>query len=253
MGIKQAIGKSIFKLAKRRGYDVIPFWKMDEIPLANHLRKTFDVYHIDIVIDVGANKGQYRDTLRNEVGFSGAILSFEPVSKYFEFLRKRSSNDKNWKVFNCALGSVQGEAEINVTQSPGLNSFLPIRTDVVKGFWKENPITGVEKVQIQTLDTMLKEANVDCSTVPVYLKLDTQGFDLEVIKGAVKTLEHIRALQTEASIQPIYQGMPSYLETIRMMNENNFDLSGIFPVTRDDWLRLIELDCIFINSRFAKT
>jgi FkbM family methyltransferase len=252
MYLKEAVRKAILAAAKTRGYDVIPFWKVDQVPLANHLRNVFAQHNIQIVIDVGANKGQYHDFIREEVGFRGQIISFEPVSKYCQLLRSQLAKDPQWRIYDCALGSERGEAEINVTQSPGLNSFLPVRTDVVEGYWNETPIVAVENVQIRTLDDVLSEAEIDCAATRVYLKLDTQGYDLEVIKGARHSLQHIRALQTEASIRPIYQGMPSYIETIGKMGENAFELSGMFPVTHDDNLRLIELDFVFVNGRFGR-
>jgi FkbM family methyltransferase len=239
--------------AKKRGYQLIPDWKIDEVPLANHLRKLFAQCDIQIVLDVGANRGQYHDFLREDVGFQGQIISFEPVSKYINLLRSRLSTDAQWSVHGFALGSESGEAEINVTQSPGLNSFLAARSDIVQNYWNENSIIGVEKVQIRTLDDVLTEAGIDCATTGVYLKLDTQGFDLQVIKGASRSLKSIRALQTEASIRPIYKEMPTYTETISTMNENSFDLSGMFPVSHDKNLRLIELDFLFLNNEFCET
>ncbi len=252
MVIKEMVRKAILAGAKSRGYQLIPFWKMDEVPLANHLGRVFAQYDIQIVVDVGANRGQYHDFLRRDVGFQGRIISFEPVNAYAKVLRSRLSEDAQWTVHDCALGSEPGEAEINVTQSPGLHSFLAARTDVVKDLWREGSIVGVEKVRIRTLDDVLVEAGIDCTASGVYLKIDTQGFDLEVIKGARHSLKNIRALQTEASIRPIYHGMPPYSETISVMNENSFQLSGMFPVNHDKNLRLIELDFVFVNDAFAK-
>ena len=153
-----------------------------------------------------------------------------------------------WTVFSYALGAAQGEAEINVTQSPGLNSFLPIRTDAVDGYWKQGAVIAKEKVQISTLDAALTAAGIDCVQSRVYLKLDTQGFDLEVLKGGVQSLPHLCALQTEASILPLYKHMPTYLESIETMTHYGFALSGMFPVTHDDNLRLVEMDMVFVRQ-----
>jgi FkbM family methyltransferase len=245
------LGKSVTEMASKRGYEIIPFWKMADRPLIDHLRRVFAQYGIDTVIDVGANKGQFHDLVRNEVGFRGQIHSFEPVSGYVQGLERKAIGDSEWKVHPYALGSEPGTAEINVTQSPGLNSFLAPRTDVVAGFWNDDSITHVEKVTIRTLDEVMADEGIDCSRQGVYLKLDTQGFDLEVIKGASRSIGGIRGLQTEASIRPIYHGMPTYDETIQKLNELGFALSGMFPVTSDAALRLVELDFVFINNQFA--
>jgi FkbM family methyltransferase len=245
------LGKSVTTMAARRGYEMIPFWKMAERPLVRHLQQVFARYGIDTVIDVGANKGQFHDLIRNDVGFRGRIHSFEPVSSYAEGLKKKSVSDTAWKIHPYALGSAPGTAEINVTRSPGLNSFLAPRKDVVTGFWNDDSISGVEKVAIRTLDDVLAEEGIDCSRQGVYLKLDTQGFDLEVINGAGRSINGIRGLQTEASIRPIYHGMPTYGETLQKLNELGFALSGMFPVTSDESLRLVELDFVFINNHFT--
>jgi hypothetical protein len=79
------------------------------------------------------------------------------------------------------------------------------------------------------------------------LKLDTQGFDLEVLKGARKVLPQFKALQTEASVIPIYQGMPSHLDTMSALTALGLHLSGMFPVKCDDALRLVEYDCVFVR------
>ncbi|WP_334186749.1 FkbM family methyltransferase [Noviherbaspirillum sp.] len=253
MSLRKMLGKSVTEMATKRGYEIIPFWKMAERPLVDHLRRLFAQYGIDTVIDVGANKGQFHDLVRNDVGFRGQIHSFEPVSSYAQGLKQKSIDDTAWKIHPYALGSAPGTAEINVTQSPGLNSFLAPRTDVVAGFWNDNSISHVEKVAIRTLDDVLADEGIDCSRQGVYLKLDTQGFDLEVIKGARKSIAGIRGLQSEASIRPIYHGMPTYNETIQEMNELGFALSGMFPVTSDVSLRLVELDFVFINNHFTSS
>lgn len=253
MSLRKMLGKSVTSMAAKRGYEIIPFWKIGERPLVGHLKQVFARYGIDTVIDVGANKGQFHDLVRNDVGFRGRIHSFEPVSTYAEGLRRKSVTDTAWKIHPYALGSAPGTAEINVTLSPGLNSFLAPRTDVVTGFWTDNSVSCVEKVAIRTLGEVLAEEGIDCSRQGVYLKLDTQGFDLEVIKGAGKSINGIRGLQTEASIRPIYHGMPTYSETLQKLNELGFALSGMFPVTSDESLRLVELDFVFINNHFTSS
>lgn len=82
-----------------------------------------------------------------------------------------------------------------------------------------------------------------------YLKLDTQSFDLEVLKGSKYTLSKIKALQSELAIIKIYHDMPSYLDVISYLNRKNFVLSGSHPVSLDKDLRLIEFDGIFVKQK----
>ena len=81
----------------------------------------------------------------------------------------------------------------------------------------------------------------------LYLKMDTQGFDLEVVRGAPAVLPTVRALQTEASILPLYQGMPSWITAVETLQGLGFEISGFFPVSTDPNMRLIEVDCVMVN------
>ena len=79
----------------------------------------------------------------------------------------------------------------------------------------------------------------------------TQGFDIEVLRGAGDSLPGVKALQTEASVIGIYKGMPQYMDTIRYLEERGFDITGLYPVSRDSALRLVEFDCVMINRVLA--
>jgi FkbM family methyltransferase len=246
--MRKAAIESLRKFANSRGVELIQQWKVPELPLVNHLKAIFDKFKIDTVIDVGANQGQYHDMIRDDVGYSGLMLSFEPVSKYAKIIQGRAESDQKWKIFHCALGSAPGTAKINVMNSPGLNSFLAPKEDAVPGFWKGDPVVYEEEVEIRTLDDVLAAEGIDCSKRSVYLKIDTQGFDMEVIKGGPQSLAHVKAMQTEASVRPIYENMPTYLEAIETITGRGFDLSSMFPVTYDGHLRAIEFDCIFTRK-----
>lgn len=251
MQLKRQLMRQVIRLARARGYDVTPSWKVQGQDLARHLRALVAYYRIDCVLDVGANRGQYHDLLREDVGFEGWIISFEPVRRYADRLLARAAADSKWRVFDLALGSADETAEIHVTLSPGLNSFLKPRADAVPGFWRKDPLIGTESVHVRTLDGVFDPLQKECRFRSPYLKLDTQGFDLEVLKGGQQTLSRVRALQTEASVLPLYQGMPDWQEVVRYLAQRDFELSGMFPVVHDDALRLIEFDCVAINRRYV--
>lgn len=246
MNLKKRVISGLTRAAELRGYDLVPHWRRDAQPLAHHLRAVFARHNVDSVFDVGGNLGQYHDFLRNEVGFAGPIVSFEPVAKYIRILRDRAEADPKWTIVGHALGSECSTAEINVTRSPGLNSFLEPSRDAVPTFWDASPIEK-ETVRIERLDDVYDALRTKIGIIRPYLKLDTQGFDLEVVRGAAHVLTNVVAMQTEASIKPIYASMPSYTETITAMSSNGFQLSGMFPVTHDDDLRLIEFDCVMVR------
>lgn len=241
----------VSRIARANNYRVIADWDIADDAFVRHLKEVFSIYKIDCVLDVGANTGQYRDLLREKVGYTGEILSFEPVSYLSRILTERASTDSQWKVVACALGNTPGSAQINVTKAPSRNSLLAPRTDMVKDFWTDDAVSNIETITVNTLDNFLALEGIDCTKRGVYLKMDTQGFDLEVAKGASSSLQHIRALQTEASVRPIYNNMPNFREAIDFMNEAGFEISGIFQVSNDEKLRMVEFDCVMVNDRYA--
>jgi len=106
-------------------------------------------------------------------------------------------------------------------------------------------------VAVRTLDVVLPVLQERIGFARPYLKIDTQGFDIEVLRGAGASLPGVKALQTEASIIGLYKGMPQYIDTLRYLDERGFDITGLYPVSRDSALRLVEFDCVMINRAVA--
>lgn len=235
------------------GYDIVPLRDMKERDFAIHLGQLFRFLQIDCVFDVGANVGQYHDFLRDKVGFTGTIVSFEPVSRNVAILQQRSAEDPNWEIVGHALGSSRSSLPIHVMKSDQFSSFLTPDNSSVPDFDGLNEPEHVETVAVYPLDEVFPVLQQRLGFRRPYLKLDTQGFDLEVVQGASATLRHVIAMQTEASIINIYEGMPGYMDTIRFLNERGFDISGLYPISRDPGMRLIEFDCVMVNRAIAAT
>ena len=238
---------SVLRMSRSLGYDIVPLRDMKERDFALHLRELLARLEIDCVLDVGANAAQYRDFLRERVQYAGAIVSFEPVSRHVEMLRCRSRGDARWHIEGYALGSSEGAMPINVMASDQFSSFLEPDNDRVRDYAELNVATRTETVTVHTLDMVLPVLQERIGFERPYLKIDTQGFDIEVLRGACDSLAGVRALQTEASVRRIYKGMPRYTETIRYLDERGFDITGFYPVSRDSALRLVEFDCVMIN------
>lgn len=211
------------------------------------LTRVFESLNIDFVLDIGANKGQFRDRLRHEVDYQGPIVSVEPLSHNVARLRQRAESDPHWTIEALALGRENGIREINVMKSDVFSSFLRPNAESDRAFAGQNEILRRESVRVETLDDFIERLRGKFDFRRPYLKLDTQGFDLEILRGGEKALNAMAALQTEASIVPIYDGMPNYLESIEYLRARDFDLSWIAPVTQDSRLRLIEVDCVMIR------
>ena len=201
---------SVLKVSRSFGYDIVPLREMKERDFALHLRELLARLDIDCVLDVGANAGQYHDFLRDRVLYDGTIVSFEPLSRHVEALRERSRSDGKWHIEGCALGSSEGSLQINVMVSDQFSSFLEPDHDRVGDYAGLNVADHTETVAVRTLDGVLPALQERLGFQRPYLKIDTQGFDIEVLRGAAGSLPAMRALQTEASVRRIYKGMPGY-------------------------------------------
>jgi len=241
---------TIRNFVRQFGYDIVPLRDFKDRDFAIHLSQVLRKLEIDCVIDVGANTGQYHDFLRDKVGYRGLILSVEPVQRNIDILERRAAEDPYWHILGHALGRSRGELPIKVMKSDQFSSFLAPDNRAIPSFNGLNEPEHVEIVQVHTLDAILPDLRALHGFHRPYLKLDTQGFDLEVLAGAAESLPQVWALQSEASIIGIYQGMPNYVETIQALNERGFEISGLYPVSRDPALRLVEFDCVTINRRF---
>jgi FkbM family methyltransferase len=197
-----------------------------------YLRDTLKYLGINCVLDVGANQGQFAKSLR-KLGFRGYILSFEPVKEDFSLLSKAFEHDKFWRGFNTALGNENSIKPFNIaTESTAMSSFLtPKEKD-----WE----IKVDQVEIKKLDTLF--------TIPnprVFLKMDTQGYDLEVVKGSKGCINRILGLLSELSVQPTYENMPSYLEALKFYEQIGFKLIHLSGDDRNPKTgEIIEYDCV---------
>lgn len=246
-------GKKIASaFARITGLELIPSWRLETFAFESFLRRLFETYSVDLVLDVGANQGQYRDFIRYQVGYNGLIISFEPDPACVKVLLERSKLDNNWQIEPFALGSQEAKLELRVAADSHFNSFLnPDRSGLTDKLFKyKSAVDHAEVVAVRKLDGYM-DYLLELGVSRPYLKLDTQGFDLEVLRGAAMFLNNVCALQTEASVRGIYEGMPDYREMLDFLTMAGFDLSHDFPVSHDPALRLIEFDCIAVNSKFA--
>ena len=137
---------------------------------------------IDVVFDVGANEGFFGEFLRQE-GYRGLIVSFEPLDQVFGALERRASGDSGWEVHRVGLGDTPGAAVINVSEASVFSSLLPHR-DAALSFDARSAPERTEKITLDTLDSFAgRFAGRRC-----FLKIDTQGYEHQVLCGATATL-----------------------------------------------------------------
>lgn len=201
---------------------------------------------ITLVLDVGANVGQYAQWVR-ETGFAGRIVSFEPLREEFAQLGRAAAEDPGWEVRNEALGDLDGEAEIHVSQDSVASSFLDL-SDYAKTDWPWRETNYVERqpVKIQRLDTLAPVLLRDDDRT--LLKLDVQGYEMAALRGAEDTLDRVAAVQCELSLVELYEGQPRMWELLRHLDARGFRPIGLEPVVADPATgHQLQLDGLFVR------
>lgn len=209
--------------------------------LDRHLAEVLERLRIEVVIDVGASWGQYRGLLR-KLGYTGRIVSFEPVGRPWGHCAALAAEDPGWDVHRMAIGARSGQRTIKVGSSDDFSSFRPLSTYGRETF-DELDVTGEERVAVRTLDALWPDL-IGADSRRVFLKTDTQGWDLQVYRGARKHLDRVLGTQCEVAVQRLYRRMPGYHRSLKFLERRGYALTGIYPVWRDGALRIGELDCV---------
>ena len=200
---------------------------------------------IDLVLDVGANEGGYAITLR-EAGYGSRILSFEPLSTAHAKLVAAAARDESWIVApRIALGDHDGQVTINVAGNSVSSSILPM-TARHKAAAPESAYVGSEVIEVQRLDGMRHPFLEDAKTP--FLKVDTQGYENQVLAGASTLLPRLRGVQLELSLHQLYGGQKLWREMIATLEGSGFELWALVPGFFDQRSgRMLQCDAIFFR------
>jgi FkbM family methyltransferase len=203
-------------------------------------------FNIDLVIDIGANEGQFAKELRAG-GYSGRIVSFEPLSSAHSRLLQESNHDSAWHVHpRCALGDRLGEIELNISGNSVSSSILPMLT-AHSSAAPESAFLGRESAPLLTLDSVAPPY-FEGAYAP-FLKIDTQGYEWHVLDGAIATLPKVRGIQMELSLVPLYEGQRLWRECIERLDAEGFVLWALRPEFIDPSTgRTLQLDGLFFRS-----
>ena len=217
-----------------------------------HVSWVLETYGVDCVLDVGANKGQYGRALRRS-GYTGHIVSFEPVPQFFAELSRVSADDDRWTVHQMALGTEDATLPIHVQRT--LSSALP-STEYGRGRFSALREAAerelVVEVPARRLDGLIDDVTAhvpapEGRALRLYLKMDTQGFDLQAFGGLGERVKDVVGMQSEVALLLIYEGMPRMAEAVAVYEAAGFEISGLFPVTREKDGRVIEYDCVMVR------
>jgi FkbM family methyltransferase len=212
-----------------------------------HIFELIKKNNINLVLDVGANIGQFGLDLR-KAGYEGEIISFEPIKECYEQLV--SNADKNWQIHNYALGDNETTEDINISKKTVFSSILETSDFGKENFSESIGLTEKQRIQIYKLDDVLHNLTNNINNKKIFLKLDTQGYDSKVLVGATNTLNYVSAIQTEVSCKAIYKDTPAHYETLKKLSDLGFGITGIFPLSHDDQsMELLEFDCVLTRIK----
>lgn len=212
------------------------------IQLVSTLRK----FEIDLVLDIGANTGQFGSEIRY-YGYTGKIVSFEPLSQAHSILVKTIAEDSNWEAYPpCALGDQNGETVINIAGNSQSSSLLPM-LEAHRSAAPESVYEGEERVSIKTLDIVAGDY-VKGARAP-FLKIDTQGFEWRVLDGARETLPYIKGILVELSLVPLYEGQHLWRDLVDRLEDEGFALWALRPGFIDQRQgRTLQVDGVFYRN-----
>lgn len=237
--------RRIRRLVRARGYDLVRYDPRSHFLALRRL--LLDKYAIDVVLDVGANTGAFALQMR-DIGYTGRIVSFEPVSATFRELSGHAAGDPNWVTVNCGLGDFDGTAAINISannaESSSLLEMLPRHLEAAA----TSRFVAREEIRVKRLDDVFE--SVCEGRRNVYLKIDTQGFERKVLDGGPRALEHIDTLQLELSMVPLYRNDTSFLDMCAYLRDKGFQAVAFEPGFLDvDSGQMLQVDGIFHRFR----
>jgi FkbM family methyltransferase len=197
------------------------------------------------LIDVGASRGDFTQSLSRFCGISKALL-IEVQPKRCEELRRKFPQS-NIQILCAAAGSQKGEAEIEILQWDYSTSLLKInRSDRIA--FGSNDFSVREKIETQIipLDDICKDA---AFLEPVdLLKLDVQGAEGMVLQGSSETLHRVRAVWTEVSFRPLYEGSITFSEIYDLFRNADFRLAALDDAFRGVNGELLQSDALFVQN-----
>jgi FkbM family methyltransferase len=213
-------------------------------PYATRLVRTMDAHGFDTLLDVGANVGQF-GALARDAGFAGRIISCEPLTGAFAQLRGRADRDGHWTALHTAVGSEPGTTTINVSANSFSSSVLTMTEEHLRSAPGSGYIAS-ESVPLTTVAELVTQHGIDPSKT--LLKIDTQGYEAEVLAGAGDLIGEFGAVQLELSFVELYAGQQLFDELYERMRKSGYHLHIVEPGYSDKTGRLMQCDGLFVRD-----
>jgi FkbM family methyltransferase len=243
MELRARAAAKLQKMLRRLGYELHPYPVLE--PDDRRRARLMVSRGITLLLDVGANAGQFAEKVR-ATGYRGRMVSFEPLSAPCAELARLSAADPDWDVRRTALGDEDGTVEMNVAGNLTSSSLLAMGERHLQSA-PHSAYVGTEQVSTARLDNVWHDFVRPGDRV--WLKLDVQGYELHVLRGAEAVLDQIDVVQAEMALQHLYEGDSTWRELIDWLEARGFRLAGIEPGFEDpDSGELLQADGIFVRS-----
>jgi len=194
------------------------------------------------VFDIGSNKGQFILLVEKLFAIDKDIYSFEPIKEILEKQKKFFSNKKNISFFNFALGEKFSKKILNITKRRDSSSLLKIN-NIIKN--SDHLVEEKREIEIKSLDDIIKNRNL---VKPILAKIDVQGYELEVLKGATNLLKEIKYIIIEVSEHQIYSEQPLTNSIIKYLNDMNFKVLNETKESKIKGTELKQKDILFVKN-----
>jgi len=228
--------KHVLALTRRYGLNVSRRSCVTDDMLA--MAALLDSHGVDLILDVGANVGQFAEKIF-AAGYRNRIFSFEPMTRAYEVLVKKCSEIPNWDVSPLCIGETSGKAELKISENEIATSLLDVSTDLFD-FDPDFKFVDSEAVEVQPLDIAARDV-LESAERP-FLKVDVQGYEEQVLRGAHETLKRCVGLQIELSCLELYAGQMLFGEMIHLLEAQGFKTYRFYSAYTDPrdgrWLQM---------------
>lgn len=229
LGVRRALGKADLSIGRD--------------PYSHRVTRALAHHGIDTVIDVGANVGQYALLLRS-AGYGGRIVSVEPLDSAFAALSARASKDNLWVALQNGVGAAPGAIDINVSANSYSSSVLDMN-DAHLHAAPDSRYVGIQQIELTTVIHLIEQQHIDPAAC--LLKVDTQGYESQVLAGAGPVLDKIAAVQLELSFVELYAGQDLFDDHVAALRKRGFALWSLDPGISAPDGRLLQCDGLFLR------